>query len=179
MGQKEHTLLAPGAIRRVQLLDRLMKGRTGPKLPPREDDAAIRRTAARVRAGVVPGLDPAIPPAKVAAALETSLEQDEVVRNLAATLRERDEVERESQELERADRAARLAASLLRLKSMPETDDPESPVAKKIGELNRRRRNELGRPPQAEEEGVTSLLHRPGTLTEYVARRSSRPPDRP
>lgn len=62
MGQKAHTLLAPGAIRRVQLLDRLMKGRQGaPKLPPREDDAAIRRTAARVRAGVIPGLDPAIP----------------------------------------------------------------------------------------------------------------------
>ena len=147
MGQKEHKLLAGGAIRRVQLLDRLMKGRNGaPKLPPREDDAAIRRTAARVRAGVVSGLDPTIPPATIAAALETSLEQEESVRTLAATLRERDEVERQYQELERADRAARLAASLLRLKSMPEASDPESPVAKKIRELHHRRKNELGRP---------------------------------
>ena len=77
---------------------------------------------------------------------DPGVSQEEVVRNLAATLRERDEVEREYQELERTDRAARLAASLLRLKSMPEADDPESPVAKKIRELNRRRRNELGRP---------------------------------
>ena len=95
---------------------------------------------------MIPGLDPAIPPATIAAALETSLEQEEVVRNLTATLRERDEVEREYQELERTDRAARLAASLLRLKSRPEANDPESPVAKKVRELNRRRRNELGRP---------------------------------
>src|SRR5260221_1843054 len=147
MGEKEHRLLGEGAMRRVKLVDRLMRGRNGaPKLPPRQDDAAIRRTASRVRAGVIPGLDPAIPPADMAAALEPSLEQEEVVRNLAATLRERDEVEREYQELERTDRAARLAASLLRLKSRPEAHDPESPVAKKVRELNRRRRNELGRP---------------------------------
>ena len=76
----------------------------------------------------------------------TSLEQEEAVRTLAARLRERDEVELEYQELEQADRAARLAASLLRLKSRPEANDPESPVAKKVRELNRRRRNELGRP---------------------------------
>jgi hypothetical protein len=147
MGEKEHRLLGAGAMRRVQLLDRLMRGRNGaPKLPPREDDAAIRRTAARARAGVIPGLDPAIPPAAIAEALETSLEQEEVVRNLAAKLRERDAVDREYQELERADRAARLAASLLRLKSLPEANDPDSAVAKKIRELHHRRKNELGRP---------------------------------
>ena len=154
MGEKEHKLLAGGAIRRVQLLDRLMKGRNGaPKLPPREDDAAIRRTAARVRAGVVPGLDPTIPPAAIADALVTSLEQEEAVRTLAARLRERDEVEREYQELERADREARLTASLLRLKSLPEANDPESPVAKKIRELNRRRRNEHGQPRKRKRKG--------------------------
>src|SRR5260221_398940 len=147
MGEKEHRLLGAGAMRRVQLLDRLMRGRNGaPKLPPREDDAAIRRTAARVRAGVVPGLDPAIPPAEMAEALETSLEQEEVVRNLAATLRERDEVEREYREREGTDRAARLGASPLRLKSLPEASDRESPVAKKTRELHHRRKNELGRP---------------------------------
>src|SRR5260221_13083546 len=100
MGEKEHRLLGAGAMRRVQLLDRLMRGRNGaPKLPPREDDAAIRRTAARVRAGVIPGLDPAIPPAEMAAALETSLEPAEAGRNLPATMRERDEGERSYQKL--------------------------------------------------------------------------------
>src|SRR5258708_13671075 len=99
MGEKEHRLLGAGAMRRVQLRDRRMRGRNGaPKLPPRQDDAAIRRTAARAGAGVIPGFDPAIPPASIAAALETSLEQEEVVRNLAATLRERHEVDREDQE---------------------------------------------------------------------------------
>jgi hypothetical protein len=147
MGEKEHRLLGAGAMRRVQQLDRLMRGGNGaPKLPPREDDAAIRRTAARARAGVIPGLDPAVRPAELAEALETSLEQEEVVHNLAAQLRERDAVERKYQELEQTDRAARLAASLLRLKSLPAANDPESQVAKKIRELNRRRRNELGRP---------------------------------
>ena len=147
MGKIEHKLLGPAAMRRVQLLDRLMRGSNGaPKLPPRQDDAAIRRTAARVRARMIPGLDPAMAPAALAEALETSLDHEEVVRNLAATLRERDEVDRQYEELERTDRAARLAASLLRLKSRPEAHDPESPVAKKVRELNRRRRNELGRP---------------------------------
>ena len=111
----------------------------------RPSGASIRRTAARVRAGAFPGLNPEVQPSEYAEVLEEMADQEflESVKN--ETL-EFERACRELDEQERARRERAVVAELYRLKKSAEASDPESPVAERVRQLNRYLRKELGRP---------------------------------
>ena len=140
--KKDHLSEEQG--RRPELPARLSpareRGRWG-----RPSGASMRRTAARLRAGAIPGLDPEIQPSEVADVLEELVHEDflESVKN--ETL----EFERRCRELDAKQRARReraVVAELYVLKKSAEARDPKSPIAERVRQLNRLLRNDHERP---------------------------------
>ncbi len=64
-----------------------------PRLPPHSSHAQLRRTVARLRSGKMPSLDSRIPASVLADLLEGSIEQDLLIREVAAEGQEIRELE--------------------------------------------------------------------------------------
>jgi hypothetical protein len=116
-----------------------------PRMPPWETYTSMRRKVARLRAGKVRGLDPWLPPEALADLMEQSIEQDMLIRSVAAEMKEMPELERRINEKLDIERFRRSVASFHELKKRPEAADPESPVAEKVRRIHRTRKKELGR----------------------------------
>ena len=132
---------------RIQALLRLIEETPRPPEPrPRESDATLRRTVARLRAGLIRPADPAVDPATLAEWLERELEY-RVLLNLVV------------QELHviggiLASDLDAVAGSLLKdiltafheMKQLPAAEDPDSDVAECIRQIDRARRAASERP---------------------------------
>jgi len=116
-----------------------------PWLHPGLNHAALRRTAARLRAGKIHNIDPRIPSHVMADLIEKSIAQDLMVQQVVDEAREFRQMVQEFEEKEETARGRSLVAGFHRLKKSPEAADTESPAAEKVRRLNRERRNELGR----------------------------------
>ena len=123
--------------------DRAPRGREGRWSRP--SAAEMRRTAARIRSGVVGFDDPEVPRSEAADVLE-ELAQVELLKSVKIETLEFERACRELDEQQRAARERNLVAELHRLKQLPEARVPGSRVAEALRQLNRLRRNELGRP---------------------------------
>jgi hypothetical protein len=146
MGQKERDASIEKLDEGFEVLRRLVGQLTEPlPLPPQRGHARFRRTAARLRAGEVQSPDPEVPAEELAASLEESVQQAEILkaiqrqlltmgRDLAAT------VAGEIAEL----RELNLAA-FHELKRLAKDADPDSPIAQEARRLQRAWRKETGR----------------------------------
>jgi hypothetical protein len=123
------------------------KGRWG-----RPSGANLRRTAARIRSGALTIRNPELQPLELAEVLE-EMADGEFFESLKSEALDDERMRRESEDQERAERERDLVAELCRLKKLPEARDPESAVAKKVRELHRLRKNELGRPRKRKKKG--------------------------
>jgi hypothetical protein len=140
-------LLEEGRRELLSMLQRMAETKElVPWLRPGQSESDLRRTAARLRAGAIPGLDPRIPPSAIAEAIEKSLAQEHLVRSIAMKMIEGRRKWEELHAREEADRVQELAAGLIRLKKAPEASDPDSPAAEEVRRLHRLRRKEHGRP---------------------------------
>ena len=117
-----------------------------PWLRPGMSYASLRRTAARLRAGVIRPSDPRISPYVLADMIERAIEQELLVKLVAMEMRELGGISRSREEKNAAEREKRYVAAFHRLKKSPEASDPESPAAQRVRHIHRRRRNALGRP---------------------------------
>jgi len=117
-----------------------------PWLRPGLSYSALRRTAARLRAGAIRVVDPRIPPLVLADAIETSIAQELLAKSVAVEMIEFSRMVQEVQERDEAERARRFVAGFHRLKKSPEARVPENPVAQRVRRIHRARRNALGRP---------------------------------
>jgi hypothetical protein len=117
-----------------------------PWLRPGMSYSALRRTAARLRAGVIRPDDPRVSPILLAEMIERAIEQELLVKLIVQESREYGEIYRSFVEKDEAERARRYVASFHRLKKSPEARDPETPVAQRVRRIHRARRNALGRP---------------------------------
>jgi hypothetical protein len=117
-----------------------------PWLRPGLSYSALRRTAARLRAGTIHNIDPRIPSYVLADMIEKSIAQEMLVRSVLMEMRELDQMFRECEEKEETARGRRLVAGFHRLKKSPEAGDPDSAASQRVRRLHRERRNELGRP---------------------------------
>jgi hypothetical protein len=115
-----------------------------PRMPPWETYAGMRRKVARLRAGKV-RLAPWIPPHELADLMERSIEQEMLIRSVAADMNEMSEIERKINGRLEVERFRRSVAAFHRLKQSPEAADPASPVAEKVRRIHRTRKNQLGR----------------------------------
>ena len=118
----------------------------------RPSGSKLRRTAARIRSGAILIRDPELPPSEIADVLE-ELVHEELLESVKIETLEFERMCRELQEQGRVARERSLVAALLRLKKSPEASDPESAVAQTVRQLNRQRRNELGRPRKRKKKG--------------------------
>ena len=147
MKTKNREFLSEEAGKRlVSMLERFSQVReVVPWLRPGQSHSALRRTAARLRSGAIRGLDPHITPSALAAAIEASVAQEELVKSVALEMMEYRRMWEEITAQEEAERARGIVAGFHRLKKSPQAADPASPVAEKVRHLHRSRRNELGR----------------------------------
>lgn len=117
-----------------------------PWLRPGMSHSALRRTAARLRAGVIRPEDPRVSPLMLADLIEQAIERELLVKLIVEEAREYDEMCRSIEEKAEEERARRYVAAFHRLKKSPEASDPESPAAQRVRRLHRSRRHALGRP---------------------------------
>ena len=117
-----------------------------PWLRPGMSYSALRRTVARLRAGVIRPNDPRVSPILLADIIERAIEQELLVKLIVEEGREYQQIYRSITEKEQAERARSRVAAFHRLKKSPEARDPESPVAQRVRRIHRARRNALGRP---------------------------------
>jgi hypothetical protein len=117
-----------------------------PWLRPGLSHADLRRTAARLRAGVIRVIDPRIPPDMLADVIEQSIAQELLVKSVAAEMIEFGQMVHEIREKAEAERARRFVAGFHRLKKSPEASDPDSKAAERVRRIHRERRKALGRP---------------------------------
>ncbi len=146
--EKEH--LGEETSRHVQLDERLPQVREGRWSRPSASN--MRRTAARIRSGALLIRNPEVQPSEIADVLE-DLVNEEFFQSLKSEALDNERMCREYEEKERAKREQSLVAELCRLKKLPEARDPGSAVAKKVRELHRLRKNELGRPRKRKKKG--------------------------
>jgi hypothetical protein len=117
-----------------------------PWLRPGLSCSALRRTAARLRAGKIRSIDSRIPSHVLAEAIEESIAQELLVKSVTMEMLELREMRRELKEKYEAERARHIVAGFHRLKKSPEASNPESPVAQNVRRMHRVLRNALGRP---------------------------------
>ena len=116
-----------------------------PWLRPGLSPSDLRRTVARLRRGAIPTLDPRIPPAELADAIEASIAQEEVARTIAMEALEYRQLYDQFREQERAERLRAMIAGFHALKKSPEARHPDSPAAQEVRRLHRARRQAEGR----------------------------------
>lgn len=139
-------LIAESGRRLESMLDRFSSVTVlVPWLRPGLSYSALRRTAARLRAGAIRVADPRIPPHLLADVIEKSIAQELLVKSVATEMIEYSRMAQEIRERDEAERARRFVAGFHRLKKSPEASDPESPVADRVRRIHRTRRKELGR----------------------------------
>ena len=117
-----------------------------PWLRPGLSHSALRRTVARLRSGAIRSIDPRIPASALAAVIEKSIAQDELIKSIAMEMNEERQMRRTIEEMEKADRIRAIVAGFHQLKKSPEASDPESPVAEEVRRIHRARRRAQGRP---------------------------------
>lgn len=117
-----------------------------PWLRPGLSYSALRRTAARLRAGTIRLIDPRISPHMLADVIEKAIAQELLVKSVAMEMSQFNQIVQDLREREEAARARRFVAGFHRLKKSPEASDPESKVAQRVRRMHRARRNKLGRP---------------------------------
>jgi len=110
-----------------------------PRARPGLSHSALRRTAARLRAGKIHNIDPRIPSHVMADVIEKSIAQDLMVQQVVDEAHELRQMFQEFEEKEETARGRSLVAGFHRLKKSPEATDPESPAAEKVRRLNRER----------------------------------------
>jgi hypothetical protein len=123
-----------------------------PWLRPGLSYSALRRTAARLRAGAIRVVDPRIPPHVLADVIEKSIAQEMLVKSVAMEMIEYRRMVEEFREKYEAERARRFVAGFHRLKKSPEASDPDSKVAQRVRRIHRARRKEIGRPHKRRKE---------------------------
>ncbi|HWS72746.1 MAG TPA: hypothetical protein VN605_11555 [Thermoanaerobaculia bacterium] len=155
MRTNERQLLhAEGNKRFLRMLQRMSQVRElAPWLRPGQSHSALRWTVARLRSGAIPSLDSRIPAAALAAALEASIAQDQLVRSIAMEMNEYQQMWDALSEQEQADRIRAFVAGFHQLKKSPEARDPESPAAEDVRRIHRTRRREHGRPRKRKKKG--------------------------
>jgi hypothetical protein len=117
-----------------------------PWLRPGLSHSALRRTAARLRAGAIRVVDPRIPPHVLADMIEKSVAQELLAKSVAMEMLAFNQMVQEFREKYETERARRFVAGFHRLKKSPEASDPESKVAERVRRIHRARRKGLGRP---------------------------------
>ena len=133
--------------RLVAMFQRIAQVRQlAPWLPPHTSHAELRRTVARLRAGVVRSIDPRIPAGALADLIEASIAQDLFVKQTVAEMHEFKAMRRAIKEKDEGERRRSFVAGFHRLKRSPEASDSESPVAERVRRIHRARREEHGRP---------------------------------
>jgi hypothetical protein len=136
-----------GRKRFMSMLERLSQvHELVPWLRPGQSHSDLRRTADRLRSGVIRGLDPRVPPAAIADAIDASVAQEHLVRSLAMDMIGYRRMWEELREREEAERVRQMVEGFHRLKKAPEARDPQSPVAEQVRTIHRARRSEHGRP---------------------------------
>ncbi len=116
-------------------------------LPGRdESDADIRRTVARLRAGVIQPVDSTVDPIELAGILEDRLEWRRLAIEIIREMSEMCElISAETGRVE-AELVEGAVANLNAGKQLPEANDPTSPLSQLIRRIDRARRHDLGRP---------------------------------
>src|SRR5207253_6263017 len=81
-----------------------------PWLRPGLSHSALRRTVARLRSGAIRSIDPRIPASALAAVIEKSIAQDELIKSIAMEMNEERQMRRTIEEMEKADRIRAIVA---------------------------------------------------------------------
>jgi hypothetical protein len=115
-----------------------------PWLRPGLSHSALRRTAARLRAGAIRVVDPRVSPVLLADVIEKSIAQEQLAKSVAMEMLAFNQMVEDFREESENERARRFVASFHRLKKSAEASDPESKVAQRVRRIHRLRR-ELGR----------------------------------
>jgi hypothetical protein len=113
---------------------------------PNENDADIRRTIARLRAGVILPRDPTVDPIEHAAILESRLVYRKAAKEFLRELREISDLVSVDVEGVTADQVEKAVEVLHTAKHLPAAKDPNSSLFEHIRRIDRARRHDLGRP---------------------------------
>lgn len=116
-----------------------------PRMPPWETLAGMRRKLERLRAGKVRGLNPLVPPDRLADLMALSIEKEMLIRSVVDEMDEHRQIERRINERLESERFRRSVANFHTLKKSPEAADPDSPTAEKVRQIHRTRKKEEGR----------------------------------
>jgi len=109
-------------------------------------DSALRRTAARLRAGTIRPGDPEVSPEQLADILERAIAQRVLLKMTLDDAREFVRLYHSVGEKYETAKTKRYRAAFHRLKKSSEAKDPESRAARRVRRIHRARRNMLGRP---------------------------------